>query len=232
MLRRGVAYTRRTIILLPEFEQALAVCPVRVAVSPASAELATGEQKQFTHTVTGHDNQAVNWSATGGTITGGGLYAAPAEAGTYEVRATSHANPQRSATATVTVTPNPLAGTYHGTHKDYDFGDCGNPCEDHDATAVVEVDGNAFTLYYFNGTEAGNTATCGTAAHSGFCIKYTGTWSGGGLTGTGVRDPDVSDYRDLPFDATRSGSVLTGTAYWDNDCPGGCYYDFRLTRDP
>ena len=76
-----------------------------VTVSPGSAIVAPGGFQQFTATVTGTSNQAVNWTATGGTITGGGLYRAFAvTGGPFTVTASSQANPSVTGTATVTVT--------------------------------------------------------------------------------------------------------------------------------
>ncbi len=67
---------------------------------------------QFTATVKGTTNTAVNWSvdavtggnSTTGLITSSGLYTAPSQAGTHTVSATSVADPTKSASATVTVT--------------------------------------------------------------------------------------------------------------------------------
>ena len=83
---------------------------VSVTVSPASANVATGAQRQFTATVTGTTNQTVMWSLSGpgcagtacGTITGGGLFTAPAsipDPAPVAVTATSQADPSKSGTA-------------------------------------------------------------------------------------------------------------------------------------
>jgi Fe-S cluster assembly iron-binding protein IscA len=90
------------------------VAPVAVSVSPASANLVTGAQQQFTATVTGTTNTAVTWSLSGagcsgptcGTITAVGLYTAPSaipNPATVTVTATSQADSTKSAQATVTV---------------------------------------------------------------------------------------------------------------------------------
>ena len=76
---------------------------VSVAVSPASATVQTGGTQQFTATVTGTANTAVTWSATGGTIGGTGLFTAGTSAGTFTVKATSVADPTKSAASTVTI---------------------------------------------------------------------------------------------------------------------------------
>ena len=75
---------------------------VSVSVSPTTAALQVGQQKQFTGTISGATNTAVTWKASGGTVTSGGLYTAPSSAGTYTVTATSAADATKSATAVVT----------------------------------------------------------------------------------------------------------------------------------
>ncbi len=77
---------------------------VSISVSPTTASLQTGKQQTFTAAVSGTTNTAVTWAASGGTVTSGGQYTAPASAGTYTVTATSAADTSKSASATVTVT--------------------------------------------------------------------------------------------------------------------------------
>ena len=76
---------------------------VSVSISPTAASLATGATQQFTATVSGTSNTAVTWKANGGAVSSGGLYTAPATAGTYSVTATSVADPTKSASASVSV---------------------------------------------------------------------------------------------------------------------------------
>ena len=76
---------------------------VTVAMSPTSASLQTGQQTQFTATVSGTTNTAVTWTSTGGTVTSGGLYTAPSSNGSYTVSATSAADSTKSASAVITV---------------------------------------------------------------------------------------------------------------------------------
>ncbi len=83
------------------------VVPVAITISPKSVSLITGAAQAFTCSVTGSADTSCNWSlqegAAGGTVSAG-AYTAPAAAGTYHVIATSHADPTKSDTATVTVT--------------------------------------------------------------------------------------------------------------------------------
>jgi hypothetical protein len=77
---------------------------VSVTVSPTSAFAQTGQQTQFTSTVSGTTNTAVTWTTSGGTVSTNGQYTAPSSAGTYTVTATSAADSSKSASAVVTVT--------------------------------------------------------------------------------------------------------------------------------
>lgn len=79
---------------------------VVIGISPVIISLSTGGTEQFTDTVTGTSNTAVNWKALDGTITLAGLYTAPSTAATDTVTVTSVADPTKSASATVTVTSN------------------------------------------------------------------------------------------------------------------------------
>src|SRR5437763_248877 len=84
---------------------------VTVAISPTSANVAPQQTQQFTATVSGTTNSAVPWAVDGvnggnsttGTISGTGLYTAPATTGSHTVTATSVADASRSASAAVTV---------------------------------------------------------------------------------------------------------------------------------
>jgi hypothetical protein len=76
---------------------------VSISVSPNTASVSTGAQKQFTASVSGSTNTAVTWQASSGTVSSSGLYTAPSSAGTYSVTATSAADSTKSASATVTV---------------------------------------------------------------------------------------------------------------------------------
>ncbi|WP_248358158.1 right-handed parallel beta-helix repeat-containing protein [Anaeromyxobacter oryzae] len=85
---------------------------VAVAVTPATASVLTGATVQLAAAVTGSTDTAVTWSvqegAAGGIVSASGLYTAPATAGTYHVVATSHADPTKTASSTITVTAPPV----------------------------------------------------------------------------------------------------------------------------
>ena len=91
-----------------------------VSLSPRTVTVLTRATQQFTATVGGSSNQDVSWSVndvaagntTLGTIDASGLYAAPAippSPNTVTVKATSAADPTRTASASVAVVnPAPL----------------------------------------------------------------------------------------------------------------------------
>ncbi|MBD3162832.1 MAG: hypothetical protein GF346_10570, partial [Candidatus Eisenbacteria bacterium] len=91
---------------------------IEVTVSPAAATVQVGMTQQFTATVTGTTNTGVTWSvvegATYGSISGSGLYTAPATLPSppaATVRATSVADPSEFDEAAVTITdPDPPEG--------------------------------------------------------------------------------------------------------------------------
>jgi ribosomal protein L6P/L9E len=98
-----------TVTILP------APTPVSASISPSSASVQVGRSQQFTATVTGTTNTAVNWLVGGiaggnssvGTISTGGLYTAPSSVPTNPVTVTAQSAyaSTSSANATVTVLP-------------------------------------------------------------------------------------------------------------------------------
>jgi hypothetical protein len=122
-------------------------------------------------------------------------------------------------------------GTYSGTQTEFDFGEPA-PSSTPAAMRVEPAGPGTFTIFLFRNGVIGSTDGCGTSL-SQQCVLYTATFNATlkTLTGTGVRKPDDSRFRDLPFSATLSGNTLTGRADWQSDCgTGGCYYQFAVTR--
>ena len=88
---------------------------ISVTISPTSAVVPVNQQQQFTAKVTGTGNQAVTWTVSGvgcvanscGTVDSTGLYTAPPVvpvSPAVNVTATSVADPNQSATASVVIT--------------------------------------------------------------------------------------------------------------------------------
>lgn len=110
------------------------VTPVSIAISPTSALLTVGTQRQFHAVVTGTSNLGINWTINGsgcvgsacGTVTSAGLYTAPSAVpnpATVNVTATSQADSSRSATGVVTIAPtnnSKLHGQYAFLFKGFD----------------------------------------------------------------------------------------------------------------
>jgi len=78
---------------------------ISVSVLPGSTELASGQSKQFTATVTGASNTSVTWNAKFGKISSAGLYTAPNVSSqlTDTVSATSVADPTETASASALI---------------------------------------------------------------------------------------------------------------------------------
>ena len=81
--------------------------PISVSISPASTTVSSAGKVQFAATVANTSNQTVAWTTTAGSISGTGLFAAPAVSTTttIAVTATSVAARSKSASAKVTVQP-------------------------------------------------------------------------------------------------------------------------------
>ncbi len=83
------------------------------SATPSTATLGPTQTQQFLATVTGDANNSVNWTVTPagiGSISNTGLYTAPPSVSAQQVvtiRATSTADPTKSATAALTLTPPP-----------------------------------------------------------------------------------------------------------------------------
>jgi hypothetical protein len=86
--------------------------PVSVTVSPTSVTLFANGTQQFTATVTNASNTAVNWTATGGTVSSSGLYTAGTTTGSFSVTATSIQDPTKNASASITIANQTTSGAH------------------------------------------------------------------------------------------------------------------------
>ena len=146
--------------------------PVSVTISPVSATVGAGGTQQFTATVENTGNTAVTWQVSGvtggnatvGTISSAGLYTAPAvvpNPAIVTVAAVSQADPTKSASAQVTITPpavvsvtiSPVSATV-GAGGTQQF------------TATVQNTGNTAVTWQVSGVTGGN-ATVGTISSAG-----------------------------------------------------------------
>ena len=162
--------------------------PVQITITPTTAQLQPQGTQQFSCTVTGSTNTQCTWSVAGtnsGTVSGSGLYTAPATAGTYQVTATAVANQNVRATATITVagggqgpqgsTPW-VTGYYAGWFWDQSY-------------PPQEVDMAAMTHFVFGRVAPGGGSLGGTP---GTVVLGAGTAHQAGLSPDGTRS--VEDY--------------------------------------
>ncbi len=147
------------------------VAQVNVTISPTSASVPPGTQKQFTATVTGSLNTAVTWSVSGpgcsgagcGTVTSAGLYTAPVASpipATVYVTATSQADPSKAASATVTVST-PIVVTVNPPSANVTSG------ATQQFTATVTGSSNQAVTWSLQGAGCIGSA-CGTLDQAGF----------------------------------------------------------------
>lgn len=168
-----------------------AAAEVSVDMEPESAVLTAGSSRSFTAVVSGADDPTVVWSATCGDVSGSGgtvTYSAPdvvPASGTCSLTATSAADPDRSATATIAIEPAPFDG----------FEVTVEP-----PSAALAVDQQlTFTATVTGGSDTSVTwsASCGSVSQTDADTgRYTAPPkpSDGActLTATSVADPDAS----------------------------------------
>jgi hypothetical protein len=155
----------------------------------------TSGTQQFTATVTGTTNTAVTWSATGGSISSGGLYTAPSTAGTYTVKVTSVADNTKSASATITVSATVVAVSISPT------------------SAAMLTSGTQ----QFTATVSGTTNSAVTWSATGGSISSGGLYTAPSTAGTyTVKATSVADNT-----KSASATVAVSAAVV---CVGTCYY--------
>lgn len=114
-----------------------AVTVITITLSPRTTSLTASGTRQFTATVNGTNDDGVTWSVDGtqggnnnvGTITGDGLYTAPANLGSHTVTATSSVLPTYSSNAMVSVINAPQGTASVLTFHNNDARDGVNPNE-------------------------------------------------------------------------------------------------------
>lgn len=178
---------------------------IAVSISPGSATVAAGGTQQFSATVTGSTNTAVQWqvnsvgggSSATGTISSSGLYTAPASlpaATQYTVTAVASADTSKNANAMVTVNPPPSV-TISLSPATVTVGAGGTA----QFTATVANTTNTAVNWSVDGVAGGN-ATVGMISASGL---YTAPGTAGSHTITGVSAADTTKT------ASASASVVT-----------------------
>ncbi|MFC3713271.1 glycosyl hydrolase family 18 protein [Sphingoaurantiacus capsulatus] len=164
--------------------------PVQISIAPTEVSLATGESRTFACTVTNSPQTGCLWSVDsgGGSITDGGVYTAPATAGTYRVTVRAVANQSATASAVVRVAggtvppPAPggstpwVTGYYAGWFWDQMY-------------PPQEVDMSAMTHFVFGRVAPGGGSLQG---RPGQVVEGAGTAHQSGLSPDGSRS--VEDY--------------------------------------
>lgn len=156
-----------------------------VTISPTAVTLPVGEMGTFTANVVavGAVDTSVEWSASCGSVTGGGhtvTYTAPATPGTCTLTATSNADPTESADATITVTaPSTINVTITPTHATLRIG------RTQTFTAAVTGTPNTAVAWATTGGTCQTTADTATYTAPNVLGDYV-------LTATSVADPSQS----------------------------------------
>ncbi|MDQ3264677.1 MAG: Ig-like domain-containing protein [Myxococcota bacterium] len=126
--------------------------PVQVSISPQWTNVYGGGTVQFFATVTNTENTQVTWTVVesdpaAGTVSAAGLYTSTPTGGVFHVRATSVAEPSRSATAEVQVQP-PVSG-FRNLHYVTDQTEEVRPVDLRtNSLAALVVDGSGFVSTY------------------------------------------------------------------------------------
>ena len=188
--------------------------PVSVSVSPPTPNVQAGiGTQQFTANVQNTANTAVTWrvngvtggNATIGTITTGGLYAAPASVpspATVVVTAVSVADPTRSGSANVTITP-PVSVSVSPPTPNVQAG-----IGTQQFTANVQNTANTAVTWRVNGVTGGN-ATIGTITTGGLYAAPASVPSPATVvvTAVSVADPTRSGSANVTITSPGSGAV-------------------------
>ena len=195
-----------------------------ISVAPSTISLAPSATQQFV--ATGHysgggtGSVSVNWTATGGTITTGGLYTAGAIDGTYEIKATATGT-SVAGTASATITtppPNIVAIEVSPAGVRLKPGD---PAAQFTAVGRLSTGGTTPVAVTWTVTSASPPAQCCntiglndgrlTAGNSVGTFVVTATLQGGSLAGT------------MPFNVHQTGgNSVVGPNFW-TPSPGIVY---------
>ncbi len=182
---------------------------ILVGVSPSSAAVRQQQTQQFTATVSGATDPSVTWSVDGvaggnstvGTVSGSGLYTAPAASGNHRVTATSVQDPTRSASAQVTVT-SPVAVSISPTSATIPVGQTqqfqATVSNSSDTTVTWSVDG-----------ATGGTASAGTISAAGL---YTAPSTAGNHTVTATSNADGKAAASAQVSVTASLAISPSAA--------------------
>jgi hypothetical protein len=183
-----------------------AITVTTLSIAPTSATLIGGSNQQFTATMPGVTNPPLTWTATGGTISVGGLYTAPSTVGNFTVTVTSTADSALTASAAVSVfvfTISPTSTTIP-------------PSASQQFTATIQGLTNTSVTWSVDGVAGGN-ATIGTVTSDGL-YSAPATVGIHKVTATSVAQPSFSVNASVTVANPSSVSVLT---YHNDDARDG-----------
>jgi hypothetical protein len=196
--------------------------PVSVSISPTSASVQVGQSQQFTATVSGTTNTAVNWLVAGilggnssvGTISSTGLYTAPSSVSTNPVivtaqsvyASTSSANATITITSTSSFVPENLESSFiwvDPNGSDSNPGTQAQPLKTIQAAAVI--------AYHNNQNNIGTRVTLnpGTYRETGSYFAGSSNTSAPITFQAATNGTAIIDGADLYTGWTASGSVFT-----------------------
>ncbi len=190
---------------------------VSVSISPTSASVQTGATRQFTATVTGSSNTAVNWQVNGvaggnstvGTISTSGLYTAPAAVpspAAVTVKAISQADTTKSASATVTViAPAAVSVSVSPTSASV------QTAATQQFTATVTGSSNTAVTWQVNNVAGGNS-TVGTISTSGLYTAPAAVPSPATVTVTAISQADITKSASATVTVTAAAAVTVSVS--------------------
>jgi hypothetical protein len=207
------------LVLLMACSESAVQPTIGIALSAERVTLQTSEVKEFTATVTGTEEDAVIWSATGGSITGEGktiLYGAPDTAGEFILTATSSVDTSKSAEVIITVISNEGPDDEPGDDKPDDEG----PDDETPLDITVSLTPASATLGYgqtitLTATVTGTDnlavnwqAGCGRIDGSGLIVSYVAPNATGSCSVTVTSQVDTSKQAQASFEVFEPATRL------------------------
>jgi hypothetical protein len=191
---------------------------ITIAISPTAGTLAGSSTEQFTATLQGSANSPITWlvdqvtggSATVGTISSTGLYAAPAQAGNHTITAASALNASVAANATVSVfafTVSPATATIA-------------PSGTEQFSATIQGLSPTTVTWSVDGVAGGSAAT-GTISASGL---YSAPSTIGAHTIKATSNADTSASVSAPLTVINASQAAVLT-YHNDDARDGAYLE-------
>ena len=189
---------------------------IAISVTPATAVVQSGASTPFKAQVFNILNTSVTWSASQGSISSSGLYNAPhvTASTTATISATSVADPSKTATASVTILPPPIAGnSFSNLQQSGGWGQYGQGPPDFVDCSPSPCDGITFSMA--QGVKSPSMSGASTQFNLGGTADYTDALFNNHLIGAfssqGMPDPNqilVPTYHNFTYDVYFYGTNL------------------------